>query len=146
MSLVMYAKNELARLDMDEDGMQETMNNHILHMVEEFAKEGHSGFSANYAIAVLRRLLQFKPLSALTGEDDEWTEVADGVFQNKRCSAVFKRIDRNDGKPYYLEGKIFSNDGGETWFTNGDSRVFIEFPFVVPDEPEKIYLKKRSNK
>jgi len=143
MSLVTYAKSELDRIGAGEDGMQEMMNNHIIHMVEEFSKEGHSGFSANYAISILSRLLRFKPLSALTGEEDEWIEVCVGTFQNKRCSAVFKDDTRYGGKPYYIEGKVFSSDGGETWFTNRDSCVVIEFPFTVPDEPERIHLGKK---
>ena len=143
MSLIDYAKSELARIGTDEDGMQEMMNNHIIHMVEEFSKEGHSGFSANYAISILSRLLRFKPLFPLTGEEDEWIEVCVGTFQNKRCGAVFKNDTRYGGKPYYIEGKVFSSDGGETWFTNRDSCVVIEFPFTVPDEPERIHLGKK---
>ena len=40
MSLVTYAKSELDRIGADEDGMQEMMNNHIIHMVEEFSNNG----------------------------------------------------------------------------------------------------------
>jgi hypothetical protein len=65
----------------------------------------------------------FKPVSPLTGEDDEWNEIEPGLFQNKRYSAVFKR---KDGTAYNVEGKIFTDDG-EVWFTNKDSRVYITF-------------------
>ena len=74
MGLVEYAKSELERLGTDEDGMQEVMNRDILEIVEKFSEQGHTGFSAGYALASLDRLLRFKPLSALTGEDSEWRE------------------------------------------------------------------------
>lgn len=136
MSLVTYAKSELDRIGAGEDGMQEMMNNHIIHMVEEFSKEGHSGFSANYAIGALERLLRFLPLTPLTGEDDEWNEIAEGEFQNKRDSAVFKK----DGQAYDIDGYIFSSDDGETWYTNSKSRKNITFPYYPPTTPEKIRI------
>jgi hypothetical protein len=85
----------------------------------------------------------FKPLTPLTGEDDEWNEVRTGVFQNKIYSAVFK--DGKDGQAYNVEGKIFSDDEGKTWFTNRNSRVYIDFPYIVPDKPEKVILVKEDN-
>lgn len=45
-----------------------------------------------------------------------------------------------DGTAYNIEGKVFSDDG-EVWYTNGDSRVNITFPYVVPDKPEYVIKK-----
>jgi hypothetical protein len=92
MSSLKYAESELDRIGMTEtsdDEMNLAMRKHILHMIKEFADEGHSGFSASYAIGILTKLLEFKPLTPLTGEDDEWTNVSDrGTgnihYQNKR--------------------------------------------------------------
>ena len=69
-----YAIDELTRIGMygSGDEMNDAMCEHILKMVNVFAEEGHSGFSANYAINILQKLLRFEPLSPLTGEDDEW--------------------------------------------------------------------------
>ena len=72
-NLLSYAENELNRIGMTEDSpdeMNRMMRKHILHMMQEFANEGHSGFSASYAISILTKLMDFKPLSPLTG--DEW--------------------------------------------------------------------------
>ena len=78
MSLLTHAVSELDRLGLKEgDDMDGMMRKHILHMVNEFADEGHSGFSASYAISCLRRLLEFKPLTPLTGEDSEWNTVSE---------------------------------------------------------------------
>lgn len=66
--MIEYAKRELELIGKDEDGMQELMNKNILEIVEIFSKQGHSGFSAGYALNVLERLLKYKPLTPLTGE------------------------------------------------------------------------------
>jgi len=138
MGLVNYAKKELELLGSTDDEMQKTMNKHILEIVKVFSEQGHSGFSGAYVVSTLTRLLSFKPLKPLTGEDDEWNEISEGKFQNKRCSSVFKNS--NDGTAYDINGKIFTDDGGKTWYTNRESRVNIEFPYTVPEKPERVYL------
>jgi len=145
LSLVQYAESELDRIGMtDDNDMNGMMRNHLLHMVKEFSDEGHSGFSASYALQCLQKLLRFKPLSPLTGEDDEWTDVTaiSGVphFQNKRCGSVFK--DGKDGQAYDIDGKVFwewaRDENGEpykSYYTGFESRVPVTFPYDVPDEP-----------
>lgn len=138
MSLIEYAKNELARIGTDEDGMQEVMNRDILEIIEKFSGQGHSGFSAGYALSVLDRLLRFKPISPLTGEDEEWNEVSPrGEYQNKRCSSVFKNA---DGAAYDIDAIIVSDDGGITWLSSGRFRKEVTFPYVVPTFPERVYI------
>ena len=52
--------------------------------------QGHSGFNISYVMSVFKRLVQFKPLKPLTGEEDEWLETDYGsTQQNKRFSEVF---------------------------------------------------------
>lgn len=139
-NLVDYAKDELKRIGMINSGepYNDWATKAILDLIELFDSQGHSGFSASYVINAFRRLAMFKPLSPLTGEDDEWNEMRDGSFQNKRYSAVFK--DNKDGIAYDIEGKAFTDDG-EVWYTSGDSRVNVTFPYVVPDKPEYVYRK-----
>lgn len=145
MSLVQYAESELDRIGMtDDDDMNGAMRRHLLHMIHEFSEEGHSGFSASYALQCLEKLLRFKPLSPLTGEDDEWTDVAEisgkPHYQNKRCGSVFK--DGKDGEAYDIDGKVFwewyKDDDGNVYkshYTAFESRVPVKFPYIVPDEP-----------
>ena len=127
-----YAIDELTRIGMygSGDEMNDAMCDHILKMVDVFAEEGHSGFSAEYAISILQKLLRWEPLSPLTGEDDEWNE-KDGFFQNKRCSRVFK--DGKNGQAYDIRGKVFVEPDGVS-YTSRDSRVYIEFPYVPKTE------------
>lgn len=144
-NLEIFAENELNIIINkceDDEGkeMQKMISRDILQMVHTFAEQGHSGFSANYAINLLQKLLRYEPITPLTGADDEWNKLdyeKDLKYQNKRCSRVFKDA---DGKAYDSEGKIFSDDGGKSWYTCRDSRVYIEFPYVP--KTEKIILKK----
>lgn len=126
----------------DEEGrkIQEAINKDILDLVEMFSNQGHSGFTANYTINILTKLLKQSFVTPLTGEDDEWIEVADGVYQNKREGKIFKQTDRFDGKPYYIDGKAFSDNGGKSWYTNGNSFVTIEFPLKQLPKTEYIIL------
>ena len=128
-NLVEHAKSELALLGNDE--MQQSMNEEIIKVIETFSKGGHSGFSAGYAIRAIERLLRFLPLKPLTGEDGEWNHVSDGLYQNKRCGSVFKE----DGITYDIGAEIFSDDGGETFYTKGGHRTYIEFPYSPPTHP-----------
>lgn len=146
-NLVEYAKKELDILnlgnnDVTGDSMDYHMRDHIIRMVELFSEEGHSGFSASYALSIISRVLQYQPLTPLTGEDDEWNEVGPGVYQNRRASNVFKENEQ----AYWSDGIVFWEwhsspdvDDGEpfkSYFTSKDSRVPITFPYTMPDKPE----------
>ena len=143
-NLVDYAKEELKKIGMIDSGepYNDVVAKAILDLLELFASQGHSGFTAPYAINVFKRLAMYKPLSPLTGEDSEWNEIESGLYQNKRYSAVFKE---KDGRVYNCDGKVFTDDGGETWYSSKDSCVEITFPYIVPDEPEEVYLNKSES-
>lgn len=146
--MVDWAKKELDRLNKDGDEMQELINNDILEIVQVFASQGHSGFSASYALSIIKKLLDWKPITPLTGEEDEWNDVpewdkGDNTQQNKRCSAVFRK-NFDNATSYYLYGKVFSDNGGKSWFTNLNSFVPVTFPYTVPEKPEYIILEGES--
>ena len=111
----------------------------LMQMVRVFADQGHSGSSAAYAIGKLMRLLDWKPLTPLWGAEDEWQPsfVEGDLQQNIRCFAVF-RTHGDNATAFYSEGKIFSDDGGQTWYTSRESHVPITFPFWVPSQSERI--------
>lgn len=155
-NILAHAQRELDLIGMTEDSpddMNRMMRKHILHMMQEFANEGHSGFSAHYAIGILTKLLEFKPLSPLTGEDDEWFKHDYGVephYQNKRRSSVFKD---SNGECYDIDGKVFwewsrgivgeDDTPHKSYYTCRESRVPVTFPYTVPDKP--IYEYRYSN-
>lgn len=145
-SSVEYAKSELARISKDGDEMQDAINKNIIEIVELFASQRHSGFTAEYAMSILERLLRFKPITPLTGEDNEWIDVSDEMgrrcFQNKRCSSVFKTTDARDNaiEVHDIDAIACSDNGGLTWFTSSRFRKNVTFPYEPPTYPEKIYI------
>lgn len=139
MSLLSHAQTEFRAAGWtDEQGkfndeMQEAICNNVLELLKVFSEQGHSGSSASYLFNMLKKLMMFEPLVPLTGEDWEWTEVGEGVFQNKRCSHVFKQADRFNGQAYDLNGKVFCEPNGSC-FTSSDSCVPITFPYTPKTE------------
>jgi hypothetical protein len=127
----------------------------IMRMIEVFSDEGHSGMSASIAISTFQRVANFEPLTPLTGDDDEWNDISDDsftafaitepdaegleiintineavtrkhvLFQNKRCSHVFK----DENGAYDSQGRVFREPSGAC-FTSSDSRVPVTFPYV----------------
>lgn len=88
-NLVDHAKRELELLGEEPETIEGYLN-----VIQAFADMGHSGGSASIAIPVINELLQYKPLTPLTYEPDEW----------------FKH-----------EG--FGPDGGDLWQNIRDSRI-----------------------
>lgn len=124
------------------DEMQEAICKHVLDLLLVFSNEGHSGSSAPYAVNLFQKLAMFEPVVPLTGEDWEWTEVGNGVFQNKRCSHVFKQADRFNGQAYDIDGIVFydwytDEETGEkhkSHYTCSDSFVPVTFPYTPKKE------------
>jgi hypothetical protein len=129
------------------DEMQEAICNHVLKLLEVFADGGHSGSTAPYAINMFSRLAKFEPIAPLTGEDWEWTEVRDGMYQNKRASHVFKDEDGVydiDGIVFWKWAKSYDDEGKpngihKSYYTCRDSRVPVTFPYVVPEKPQYVW-------
>ena len=153
-----WAKSELDRLIVGceekegKDGltMQNLITKDILDIIKIFCSQGHSGTSASYLIGKVTRLMDWKPITPLTGDDDEWGQVqswdkGDNSQQNIRCSAVFRR-NFDNSTAYYLYGRVYLDNGGHTWFTGNHkdgvvkSSIPVTFPFYVPDKSEYIYL------
>lgn len=109
MSLTEHAKDELTRAglfnqDSDYDGMLGTA---VLELIEKFAAQGHSGYSAHLTIDLFQRLAKFQTLTPITSDPSEWMCVSEyfegkSIHQNRRNPAVF------------------SNDGGKTWYNIDD--------------------------
>ena len=118
MSILDQAKYELELINFgDEDTAV------MLEILEKFFDQWDSG-GAVWAVApILQRLIAGKMLSPLTGQADEWVEVGENVFQNKRCSTVFKDPRFHNGELAY----DLDNPAG--------ARAAISFPYM-PDRAE----------
>ena len=148
--MVGWAEQELRLAGYDvndpEDGPNRWLAEGTIELLKVFAEQGHSGSSAPFAVALFEKLAMQKPIAPLTGADDEWNEVGDGFWQNKRDSSVFKDA---DGQARWIEGRVFwewysapNIDDGKPYklyFTSRDSRIDIEFPWTRPEAPEYVF-------
>lgn len=92
---------------MSDEGWDKAVRRSVIEIIEMFSTQGHSGTSAAQVVALLHQLLQYKPLSPLTNDPDEWMKVArnitsEDVWQNRRNSEAFST---DGGKTFYLLGK-----------------------------------------
>ena len=136
-----YAESEMNRAWPETDSMQDMVKQNVLEIVDVFSKQGHSGASANYVLGIIDRVLRFLPICPLTGDEDEWGEAYgdDDTQQNRRCGKVF-RNHHDNSTAHNIEGKVFSTDGGETYFANRNSSVPVSFPYYPPLHPEFVIL------
>lgn len=145
MNIVEFSERELNSIlatcqNSSDFNIQKAMNNSILEIVKTFNEQHYSGYTATYCLNILDRLLNYKPITPLTGEDDEWEAIdfdENIKYQNKRCPQIFK--DKNNNT-FNVEGKIFSYDNGHTWTSTNESSIDVSFPYVVPNSPEKIIV------
>lgn len=92
----------------------------IIKAINAFSTYGHSGGSHYAAMAILERLLDFKNLSPLTDNPDEWIEVGDKligepVWQNARNGEAFSY---DEGKTYYLLSERKFKSWKNLWLIN----------------------------
>ena len=138
-----WAKDELDRYGFDFYG--NLMNEAVLEVLETLVNQGHSGMSASIVIGLVDRLWSWKPLTPLTGEDDEWfstIDPCDNTLQNKRYHSVFKNI--TTGEAYDIKGRVFAEPDGVT-FTCRESRIPVTFPYMPPDKYPIYKLKYSSD-
>ena len=105
-NLVEFGKDELDRVglldkDSDYDGM---IGKAVLELLDTFAKQGHSGCSAQITTEVFDKLVRFEPLSPITDSAEEWLDVTEfgspdnPLWQSQRNPACFST---DGGKTHY---------------------------------------------
>ena len=91
-NLKAHAEEELRRAglfdkDSDYDGM---LAEAVMELMEVFADQGHSGFSAMLTLDLFNRLGQYQTLTPITGDITEWNDVScystsgPPLWQNRR--------------------------------------------------------------
>jgi len=131
--LLEHAKRELLLVGYtlnDEEPRKEDrmMSDCLLSLVDHFESQGHSADSGSYCLDVFRWLARHEPLTKLTGADDEWRDMGDGIFQNKRYHLVFKSEEPFNGKAYLVQYQIFRSPDGHLKVAE-DYPVPITFPY-----------------
>lgn len=97
----------------------------------------HSGMSIKFTQAILNRLINHKPLSAIEDTPDEWILVTDGKYQATRMPSLFKYVDK-DGTITYSDVDRFVCvvNGSGCWTNSFISRTLDkEFPINLPYYP-----------
>lgn len=103
-NLIKHAEREMKKAglydaDSDYGGM---IPEAVIELVTALSKQGHSGMSHSLTMAVFNKVANFKPLTPISSDPDEWMEVGNDsrglCFQNNR-------------KP-----TCFSYDAGKTWY------------------------------
>lgn len=122
-----HAKTELDILsksstDPNNRPLIEPFMEEILALCEKFGQSGQSGGSAPFTATALansiKKLCLQEPISEITGIEEEWVNISEWsggkeMYQNKRCSALFK--EGKNGKPYYIDAIIKKTQNGTTW-------------------------------
>ena len=108
-NLIKHAERELKLAGMyDKDAdYGGALAPHILELIKLFSSKDHSGGTAGITLSVFNQLVKFNNLSPLTNDKDEWMDVADNLWQNKR------------------NGEAFSLDGGITYYLLEDKKKII---------------------
>lgn len=119
--------------DSDYDGM---IGEAVKELLEVFGKQGHSGVSAQRTANIFRKLVKGDILIPIKEDDKNWVDCGNGVFQNARCSALFK-----DKKGVnYLNAIVWQGQKSHDTFTGTvdgiSSCQYIKFPFL----PKTFYI------
>ena len=128
MCLKELERSGLLSKDSDYGGM---VGEAVRELLLLFQKQRHSGGSAILTVESFYRLVKGEPLSPLTSDPSEWMEVTEGLLQSNRAPNVFiKKTESN--RPYKIDGRAFSDDGGKSFFISKDSRVYFDLPGYPP--------------
>lgn len=146
-SLVEHAERELKLAcpyqeedAIGKDDFNEVLTKNVLELVQTFANQRHSGSTSEIVIGLLGELLHFKPLTPLTGDQEEWLEVPSfnpeyRLFQNIRSSRVFTEV-YHTGRvvSFDVNGRGFLDSDGTLYWDSQRSRVEIAFPYMPSTE------------
>lgn len=156
-----FAANELNILAKTvPDAIITPFRDEILALCEAFGKSGQSGGSAPYTATAIskavKKLMLKEPICPITGIDEEWTNVRERseedemMYQNNRCSALFKS---KSGKCWYVDAIVKKTESGMCWsgsfwlskedYLTGDKSKMIGSAHYVksfPFEPKTFYI------
>lgn len=125
-----------------------------LKALKSLAKDGHSGFSIQITKNILNRLIDWKPLTPINGDEDEWNFLwynekdKYSCYQNKRMSSLFKDI-YDDGTIKYSDNNriiMVDVDNPKSSWHNGFVQKTaeeyigeIEMPYMPMEKPYVVY-------
>lgn len=113
---------EVERLDVDKRVKQDIIS--IFQRLNKYEDEN----TAMDIIQYLIRLWRPRPLTPLTGKNEEWVTLG-GKVVNKRCPVIVMK----DGIVYNTHGYLYRQPKSNNWYWSEESVKYITFP-CSPDE------------
>ena len=134
MDLNKWAKKEVEFLSKRSDQYLISCANAAVEAFEVLLNQGHSGCSIGLTKGLLNCLIDGKPLTTLTGADDEWDYISyrnekRGYTsqQNKRCTALFRHV-YDDGRVEYSykDRYLFFKNGSDIGWSCGYANDYLD--------------------
>lgn len=153
MELTRWAEREIAiakqKLDPN-DHYAAMCYDAALELYKVFCAQGHSGMSSQLTIDILKKLLDYKPLSPIIGENDfeEAFECKDHdnearVFQNTRMPSLFKYVNK-DGTVTFIDIDRFKfiDKDSTVWQSNIVNKICSGYyPIIFPYIPKQYIVR-----
>ena len=120
MNLIEHAKRELdlAGYDLTKDDYMNNCAKNVMELIKVFSKENHSGLSAQITLSLFNKLVNYKNLTPLTNNPEEWIKLGDTEqeeWQSIRNPECFSA----DLKTYWsLEENMETDSDGGRYFKN----------------------------
>ncbi len=153
-----FANKELDYLESNvPDAVILPFKEEIITLVEKFRESGQSGSTSSYVASAIsetiKKLMLYQPICGLIGNDEEWSVIQFDLFQNKRCTALFKNPITK--KCNYLGAIVWKDENSFTGSVYKDkinfelitSSQFVTFPFQPKTfyiEVKRIYITKEE--
>jgi hypothetical protein len=132
----------------------EPFRDEILALCEKFGLSGQSGGSAPFTASAIsqaiKKLLLQEPICPVTGIDEEWINVREAsnddemMYQNKRCSALFKG---KSGKCWYIDAIVwkgveeYDTFTGQVYIDDKDFELVGSSQYArLPFKPKTFYI------
>ena len=141
--LTKFAENELkihkSLIDKNDKSIILPYREEILSIIKKFDKQGYDEqgtiFAAKVIGTAIRNLLMEEIISPIIGDDNEWVLVTHTLYQNNRCSNVFK--ESKDAQPHYLDaihwrlsdGRLYAGKALDSNNNIIQSKQYINLPF-----------------
>lgn len=121
------------------DPMENQIVADLRQLIDAVDSQEHSGGSLSMVLNLFDRLVNFKPLTPLTGAKDEWTDNgldAGKILTNVRCSSVLWLVDSDCAVDVGMKPVYVRPDGVATTLSS-DPAPKVTFPYM-PGFPEMI--------
>ena len=125
---------------------------------EVVLEDNHSGMSIQITKSILNRLIDGKCLTPIEDADDVWNDITGDhqdvrVFQCKRMSSFFKRVDKDGNVTYSDIDRITCVDITDPAMAYHNSlatqlveKIFpIKMPYLPPVRPYKVFTEELGN-